>query len=371
MNYRNPEINESQPFDWGEVQEDVFISIGEQRNASYVEAMEGKFVATQQESFFDGKEPGTTIIRNINGIDPPDDGPDVGPDPDDHNPPKPDVIPTPDVNAETAEDIANIESPETTVVGVKTTEALNALDGNTYYKSIVIDGENISIDNTITLKANEEIYLDGITVTGEKGNLNGKVTFASKELTLSDITIENGSTVYNAFEGYQSTNDPNYTGLEKLDVYNMTVDNPSLKHNVVNVYTPADNAVINIKNSTFNLTVDNSNVMRLANYMNSENVTVNFTNVEWTYENSLSLSSVTSWPYAGLIIYQPASSDVALTGDYSKIATWTFNFENCKYNGEKVTSVNFGEHNQVIYGYNLGGDGAVTDISDKVTVNFS
>lgn len=72
MNNRKPEINESQPFGWGEYQEEEFKSIGEQRNASYIEAPEGKFTATQEEVFLNGKEPGTTIIRNINGIEPPE-----------------------------------------------------------------------------------------------------------------------------------------------------------------------------------------------------------------------------------------------------------------------------------------------------------
>lgn len=348
------EINKSNPFAYNFTEQRELLTIPVQRDATWTEPATEGFIGTQLESFL-GKEAPTPQIKSVCGINPPEEG--------GGNTPKPKT----DVDAETAEDIQNIENPGETSVGIKSTEALNALDANTYYKDIVIDGENVSVDKDITLKANEEVYLDGVTVTGEKGTLNGKVTFASKEMTLSNITIENGSTVYNAFEGYQKTNDPNYTGVEKVNVVDMTVDNPSLKHNVVNVYTPANNAVINVKNSTFNMTVDNSNVLRLANYMNAENVTVNFENVEWTYENGLTAND---WAWAGLIIYQPAGADVALNGDNSKLSTWKFNFKNCKYNGVKVTDVNFGEHNQVFYGYNMNKDGVVSDISGIVTATF-
>jgi hypothetical protein len=150
-----------------------------------------------------------------------------------------------------------------------------------------------------------------------------------------------------------------------LNAEYVTVLNPSLAHNVFNVYKPKDDAVINISDSKFSLTVDNSNVLRVSNYANATGVTVNFENIEWTYENGGS----DDYDWAGLIIYQPASSDVARTGDTSNIATWTFNFKNCKYDGEVVDSVNFGEHSQVIYGYGING-GSVSDLSSIVTVNF-
>ena len=107
--------------------------------------------------------------------------------------------------------------------------------------------------------------------------------------------------------------------------------------------------------------------MRIANYANSTGVTVNFENVEWTYENSLATNY---WYWAGLLLYQPASSDVALGGDLSAMATWKFNFINCKYNGVKVTENNFGEHNQVFITYNIGGNEEVENAASKFTINF-
>ena len=188
---------------------------------------------------------------------------------------------------------------------------------------------------------------------------------SASTVDLKNITIESGSTAYNVFEGTQNTADSSFF-TSSYTVSNLTVDNTELNHNVLNIYTPADDAVITIKDSYLNLDVDKSNLLRLANYTNATGVTVNFENVEWTYENA----PASDWGWAGLVIYQPSSTDVALNGDTSKIATWTFNFKNCKYNGEVVDAVNYGEHNQVIYGYDINRTGNVSDISSIVTVNF-
>ena len=262
---------------------------------------------------------------------------------------------TSNVYAYDAAGVAAITDPTNANVILTSAEAMNALTSGVTYKELTLAGGEI--DNTVTLAATDKITVDGLNISGEKGSINGKITFKTPDLEIKNVSIENGSTVYNAFEGSQVTNDPTYTGLSNLVVSDMHVDNPSMTHNVINVYTPANNATITIKNSEFNLAVDNSNVLRLANYLNSENVNVVFENVKWTYENA----PANDWGWAGLIIYQPASADIALTGDLSKLTTWTFTFRNCEYNGEKVTANNFGEHNQVFYLYNVGGTKAITD----------
>ena len=99
--------------------------------------------------------------------------------------------------------------------------------------------------------------------------------------------------------------------------------------------------------------------MRLANYKNAKNVKVTFENVNWTYENVGYDSSSIEW--AGLIIFQPASTDDSLKGDMTSLQTWEFVFKNCSYNGEKVTSMNFGEPNQVMYMNNINRSGIVED----------
>ena len=251
-----------------------------------------------------------------------------------------------------AEDIAGEAGKDVRLAG----NVVNSLTTSPYFRNVLV--ENAEVSKNITIKATGKITLDGISLAGGKEGSNGKIVYAAKELNLRNISAKENTTIYNAFEGYQSTNDPNYNGLQKLVAENLHIDCPSITHNIINVYTPAEGAQITIKNSKFNLTVDNSNVLRLANYMNVENVVVTFENCDWTYENGLSFND---WGWAGLAIFQPSASDVALNGDYTKIKTWKFVIKNCRYNGQKVTANNFGEHNQVVYMYNLNKDGKVSD----------
>ena len=243
-------------------------------------------------------------------------------------------------------------------------DVINDLTSTPYFRNVLV--ENAEVEKTITLKAEEKMTLDGVSLAGAKGASNGKIIYAASELELKNITAKEDATLYNAFEGYQSVSDPKYSGLKKLVAEKLNIDCPSITHNIINVYTPANGAEIIIRDSKFNLTVDNSNILRLANYMNAENVTVVFENVDWTYENGLTKND---WSWAGLVIFQPSAQDVALNGDLSKIATWTFKFKNCRYNGVKVTENNFGEHNQVAYFYNINKSGEVT-APEGVTMIF-
>ena len=266
------------------------------------------------------------------------------------------------VVADTAAEVA--AAPANSDVVIASTEAIQALTAGTEYNTITIVGGNAN-NGDIKAKATDKLTMDGTTINGDKGASNGRVLISASTVDLKNITIESGSTAYNVFEGTQNTADSSFF-TSSYTVSNLTVDNTELNHNVLNIYTPADDAVITIKDSYLNLDVDKSNLLRLANYTNATGVTVNFENVEWTYENA----PASDWGWAGLVIYQPSVSDVALNGDTSKIATWTFNFKNCKYNGEVVDAVNYGEHNQVIYGYGINRTGNVSDISSIVTVNF-
>ncbi len=263
--------------------------------------------------------------------------------------------------ADTAAEVA--AAPADSDIVIASTEAIQALTAGTEYKTITIVGGNAN-NGDIKVKATDKLTIDGMTVNGDKGASNGRVLITASTIDLKNVTIETGSTAYNVFEGTQNTANTDFF-TSSYNVSNMTVDNTELNHNILNIYTPADNAVINVKDSYFNLHPEKSNVLRLANYTNATGVTVNFENIEWTYENGGS----DDYNWAGLIIYQPAASDVARTGDTSNIATWTFNFKNCKYNGEVVDSVNFGEHSQVIYGYGING-GGVSDLSSIARINF-
>jgi len=268
------------------------------------------------------------------------------------------------VEAASAEDIANIPQGDRALTNLVVSDegAIESLTKSMTFNSISI--EDGSIDTSAGLSANEAITIDGLNVSGGKvvGN-NGKVNISAPEITVKDIVVENGSTAYNVFEGEQSVQN-----LDEFNASNIIVDNPSLAHNVFNVYKPKDDAVINVSDSKFNLTVDNSNVLRIANYANATGVTVTFENIDWTYENGLSSED---WSWAGLLIYQPSSGDKGMTGDLTTMKTWTFIFKNCRYNGVKVNGNNFGEHNQVFYLYNVGNDGSIIDpIANGLTLVF-
>lgn len=251
------------------------------------------------------------------------------------------------VIANTAADIAAIDNPGETDVFVNNSAALNAMTAsNVVYNNI--EASDVVSNTQIYLKAANEIVVDNMEITGTKGSTNGRVNYSAPRIEISNLSIANGTTAYNVFEGDQTN-----ANLTALTATNITVDNPSLAHNVFNVYKPANDCVINIKDGYFNLTVDNANVLRLANTANATGVTVNFENIDWTYENGLSFDN---WNWAGLIIYQPYGNDAAWTsGDLTAMKTWKFNFKNCRYNGTKVTANNFSQHNEVFYLYLVKG----------------
>ena len=261
----------------------------------------------------------------------------------------------------TAEDINAITDPQNTDVFINGNEAFNAATNKTFNN---IEAANINAASQVSLAANESITLDDIEVTGNKGTSNAFVALNAPSVEISNATVADGAKPYNVFEQVGNTS------IDSFSASNVKVDDVALKHNVFNIYRSNNDAVINISDVNLNLNVNNSNALRLANYTNATGVTVNFENVAWTYENTPNKDAA-DWGWAGLIIYQPASSDVALNGDLSKVQTWTFNFKNCKYNGVKVTENNFGEKNQVFYLYNIGNAGAITDpVAEGLHLNF-
>ena len=186
------------------------------------------------------------------------------------------------VVADTAAEVA--AAPANSDVVITSTEAIQALTAGTEYNTITIVGGNAN-NGDIKAKASDKLTMDGTTINGDKGASNGRVLISASTVDLTNITIESGSTAYNVFEGTQNTADSSFF-TSSYTVSNLTVDNTELNHNVLNIYTPADDAVITIKDSYLNLDVDKSNLLRLANYTNATGVTVNFENVEWTYENA-------------------------------------------------------------------------------------
>lgn len=251
-----------------------------------------------------------------------------------------------------------------------TDEAIKALSTNKTFKNVSIVGGEIGSNDVIYLTATDNISVDGITVSGEKGTGNGKIVYAGNDINISNVNIEPGCTVYNVFEGSQDKNAEHC--VDNFTAKNVTVNDIELKHNVFNIYQLNDGANVKISDSSFNLNMKTSNIMRLSNYTNAKNVTVTFENVDWTYENMPYADGDLMW--AGLVIYQPAGTDTNVkTGDeYSDEATktWTFNFINCRYNGEKVTENSFGTNKQVIYQYNVKNEGKSEDPIVFGAINF-
>ena len=256
------------------------------------------------------------------------------------------------VIALTAADINAIANPLETDVFIAGSDALNAMSADNTFNNI--DVADVEANSEVYLYAVEGVNVDGIAITG----VNGHVSYSAPKINISTAYIANGS-----FDG-----DKENQNLELLKAQFVTVDNPSLANDAFNVYNLKNDAVISISDSKFNLTVDNSNVLMVSNYSNATGVTVNFENVEWTYENSRTQDD---WRLAGLIEYKPSNTDEGLGGDLTAMKTWKFNFKNCKYNGVKVTANNFGEHNQVFFLHNVGGDGSIKDaVEEGLDVTF-
>ena len=153
----------------------------------------------------------------------------------------------------------------------------------------------------LNLNAQKKIYIKGLSVDGpRKAGSNAKILLDCEDLVIKDCVVEKGCTAYNIFEQKGA---PQFN-LKSVKVENLTCDDPSLAHNVVNVYNLQDNAEILIKDSTFSLDVNNSNVIRLANYKNASNVKVTFKNVDWTYEFGPDKENA-DWGWAGIAIYPP------------------------------------------------------------------
>lgn len=258
------------------------------------------------------------------------------------------------VEANTAADIEAIANPSDTDVFVGGDAALDALVTKKTFKNL--DVANVEADKQVYLSAVDSIVMDNVDVTGDKGSSNGYFLYDAKDVEVSNITVADGAKPYNVFEGSQAIASDSFVAS------NITVDDVDLKHNVFNIYKVNDGATIKISDGVFNLNVNNSNILRLSNLSNAQNVTVEFENIDWTYENTPNISAA-DWGWAGLIIYQPFSTDAGAAGDLTAMQTWNFKFKNCRYNGVKVDANNFGNdnHNQVFYLYNVTGLSTLAD----------
>ena len=238
-------------------------------------------------------------------------------------------------------------------ITVCTPDAVNALKTNKEFKSVSLIGAEVGNDDVIYTTAVDNVVVNGVTVSGTKGSNNGKIHFATNEINISNVNIEPGCTVYNVFEGSQDK-DAGHS-IDTFIATNVVVNDTDLKHNVFNIYQFNNDAEVLIKDSSFNLDVANSNILRVSNITNAQNVTITFENVDWTYENKAYTDADKVW--AGLMIYQPYGSDAAFSGDTRNMRTWTVRIKNCRYNGETITENLVGDIKQAVYQYNLNNSG--------------
>ena len=241
---------------------------------------------------------------------------------------------------------------------VATDEAIEALSTPKTFNSITIAGGEVGDNTVINLLAKDSIEVNGLTVSGTKGEGNGKIVYGSNDITISNVNIEPGCTVYNVFEGKQDKAEDNL--VENFTATNVVVDDIDLMHNVFNIYQLADGANILVKDSVFNLNVAKSNVMRVSNITNAKNVTITFENVEWSYEEKGYTPSDYEW--AGLLIYQPYSTDdgydTGVAMEDKAVHTWTINVKNCRYNGKAIEDNLVGTIKQAVYQYDVNKSGA-------------
>lgn len=199
------------------------------------------------------------------------------------------------------------------------------------------------------LNATDKVYISELSINGGRAkkedgsNLNPKLQLDASEWVIKDCVVENGCTAYNVFEQRYGTQS---RPIKSIKVSGLKVIDPSLLHNVLNAYTFADDATIEVCDSEFSLTVDNSNIMRLSNIVNASNVTVKFKNIKWTYEDSTSKEQP---KWAGIVLYQGCGTDLIEGSDFSKLKSWNFIFEDCYYNGEKVTENVEGLNHLIIF----------------------
>ena len=270
-------------------------------------------------------------------------------------------------NTDSADDINGMtdNEAENADIVVASDDAIAALSGGKTFNSVTIAGGELGGSTVLNFSAKENIDIDGLTVSGTKGTGHGKIVYGANDVVISNVNIEPGCTVYNVFEGKQDKSQDN--SIDNFTATNVNVDSTDLTHNVFNIYQVNEGANIIIKDSSFNLDVANSNVMRISNITNAKNVTITFENVDWNYENKPYGDSDLEW--AGLLIYQPYGSDVAFNADFTNTKTWTINVKNCRYNGKHITSNAVGTIEQVIYQYNINNGGvseAPTAFGDNI-----
>lgn len=229
----------------------------------------------------------------------------------------------------------------------------------------------LSNNDQLVLNASNTIYINKLSVDGGYRKVNSKRQNAKILFDASKVFVKNTNISGNSYNIFEQNGSSSKYPISEFKASNVIVSGTQLQHNIFNIYKVASNATIVVEDSTFDLCVSNSNVMRIANVGNANNVTVTFKNVDWTYENAD--KPETDYEWAGLICFQPwpSTDDSAYhSTNLDAVKTWKFVFDNCKYNGNKITANTFKSLQQVIYGYSFTSPDQVDDISSILDVTF-
>ena len=251
----------------------------------------------------------------------------------------------------------------------------NGVYGQMYYMTNVesvsgditngsISGDSVSIYNAtvkdnvrLNVVAEDDVEIENLTFSGDfpKATSNAIASInGGSSVTIKGVTYDSTVEGYNALEiGLSAAECPKYINIEDCNFEG------TMSNNAILIFGTADNAVVNIKNCKFGTL---SNVLRLSNKLNSNNVVVNVTDC-----------SVQQWDtnpiWAGFLICEDYTSKSVekeqennLFGD-GKI---TVNFTNLYYKDTKVTDE---EKFRVTYVYNDYGQ-TITDKKYLPIVTF-
>lgn len=234
------------------------------------------------------------------------------------------------------------ENPNITVDAMCTSATYSAIleaDTKVNVYRVIMDAQNYETNELFTAAADGTLYLCNAMITGGKGTGNAFIPFNAAKVVISNVIIQglySNNKIYNVFE--QSGEQ---TPIESLTVTNLTVDGTNITHNFINAYTFAENAVVTVKDSDFDIYADN-NIARFANRQIKENITINFENINWSYDET---SSSYDKKWASIVLFQNWNSE-----DY-KLAAFTgmkFNFTDCYYKGTKVTEAKIDQPDTLI-----------------------
>lgn len=207
---------------------------------------------------------------------------------------------------------------------------------------VVLDGVTTESGHT-NVTAGSDIEMVNVVSTGTLDKATTRINAAwsintDATLSIKDCLIGQGG--YNSIEIGAGNTAPKNVLIENVDFTG------TLTNNAIIIFATADNAIINIKNCTFESV---SNAVRISNRTAATNVTLNFIDCDIKKTDSRPI-------YHGAVICQDYTSKPANTANLYSPENLTINFINTSVDGKKLTSdINIAsicasnDLNQVVY----------------------